>query len=426
MNKLEAQDQVKRITDSATFRNSERLKAFLSYIVEEALAGRSNRIKGLTVAQAVYSVDEKFDPESNSIVRVEAGRLRRRLEQYYSTAGRHDPLVISMPKGSYAPAFSNNPNLQSKENHAPSDRPHGSTINLRWLLAGAVAIIILLAWQLPGVLNAPDGQPDGDEIASSQESGSEADILFRQAFVLMMPPENNARLITARSLFQSLIDANPDFAGGYAGKSLSYSIGVYFIKSEDPGQDLHQAAVLARRAIDVDSDFSLSYAALALAQSLDSNREQALDNARKAIATPQRAAITDAIVSLVLMNSDMPHKAIDQLNEGLRLHSDKPRLPYLNLLGIAQYVIGDYDAALRNFERSLDRKGPTGPHMDIFIAATYAQLGKDFQAQAILNKLLETYPDYPVEQWMAHFIKTEDELQETVDLLRSLKISSPR
>lgn len=64
--------------------------------------------------------------------------------------------------------------------------------------------------------------------------------------------------------------------------------------------------------------------------------------------------------------------------------------------------------------------------MDVFVAATYAQLGKDFQAQAILQRLRETNPDYPVEQWLASYIKSEDELQETMDLLQSLGFSSLR
>ena len=177
---------------------------------------------------------------------------------------------------------------------------------------------------------------------------------------------------------------------------------------------------------EVDSDCNLGYAALAMALSLDSKLEQALENARKTIATPRQYTITDAIVSLVLLNLDMPQEAADQLTEALRLHPDETRLPYFNVLGIAQYVIGDYDAALGSFEKNLARKGPTGPHMDVFVAATHAQLGQDFQAQAILSRLSETNPVYPVEQWMARYIKSEDELQETMVLLRSLGFPSLR
>ncbi|MCP4304307.1 MAG: hypothetical protein GY788_05395, partial [bacterium] len=61
--------------------------------------------KGLVVGQAVYSTTDDFDPQSNTIVRVEAGRLRRNLSTYYHTAGKADPIVITIPKGTYTPEF---------------------------------------------------------------------------------------------------------------------------------------------------------------------------------------------------------------------------------------------------------------------------------------------------------------------------------
>ena len=72
---------------------------FLRYIVEEALAGRADRIKAYNIATAVFGRDEEFDPQSDPIVRVEAGRLRRALERYYLTAGQDDPVRISDSEG---------------------------------------------------------------------------------------------------------------------------------------------------------------------------------------------------------------------------------------------------------------------------------------------------------------------------------------
>ncbi len=108
--------QIERILQSRGLESSPRLQEFLEYIVDEYLAGRAGRIKGVTIAQAVYGADASFDPESNSIVRVEAGRLRRRLEQYYLAKGVSDPIIIEIPKGGYAPTFrrrQNPPSLRS-------------------------------------------------------------------------------------------------------------------------------------------------------------------------------------------------------------------------------------------------------------------------------------------------------------------------
>src|SRR5215207_7540554 len=97
--------QLERIVASPGFAVPERLRSFLRYVVEEALAGRADRIKAYTIAVEVFERDDTFDPQVEPVVRIEAGRLRRGLEHYYLTAGRGDPLLIEVPKGGYVPHF---------------------------------------------------------------------------------------------------------------------------------------------------------------------------------------------------------------------------------------------------------------------------------------------------------------------------------
>ena len=97
--------QLTRILSSPDFAQSGRLVSFLRFVVEETLAGRGERLKEYTIATEVFGRDESFDPQTNTIVRVEAGRLRRRIERYYLTEGRDDPVRIDLPKGSYVPLF---------------------------------------------------------------------------------------------------------------------------------------------------------------------------------------------------------------------------------------------------------------------------------------------------------------------------------
>jgi TolB-like protein len=98
-------EQLGRILGSADFDASKRNRRFLEYAVEEALAGRADRIKAYNIATAVFGRDVNFDPQLDSIVRIEAGRLRRSLERYYLTAGSKDPIRITVPTGSYVPVF---------------------------------------------------------------------------------------------------------------------------------------------------------------------------------------------------------------------------------------------------------------------------------------------------------------------------------
>ena len=94
----EIRSQLEKISAGPELENSPRLVELLNYIGEESVAGRADRIKGFTIGQAIYAADLNFDPESNSIVRVEMGRLRRRLAEYYLSSGRADPIVVDIPQ----------------------------------------------------------------------------------------------------------------------------------------------------------------------------------------------------------------------------------------------------------------------------------------------------------------------------------------
>jgi len=94
-----------KITGSEVFRHSPQLIAFLRFVVEAALRGESERIKGYTIAVEALGRRADFDPQYDPIVRTEAGRLRRALERYYAGPGAADPVVIEIARGGYVPAF---------------------------------------------------------------------------------------------------------------------------------------------------------------------------------------------------------------------------------------------------------------------------------------------------------------------------------
>lgn len=96
---------LRKVAQSEMFIASPRLSAFLCYIVHQALAGAGGRIKGYTIAVEALGRAADFDPRVDPIVRVEAGRLRRRLDRYYADEGADDPVVIELPLGGYVPRF---------------------------------------------------------------------------------------------------------------------------------------------------------------------------------------------------------------------------------------------------------------------------------------------------------------------------------
>jgi TolB-like protein len=105
--------QLQKIISDPIFQDSEILKRFLSYIVNETLNEHSNQLKEYTIAVNVLDKPATFRPQDSGIVRIHAGRLRRALHYYYSGHGLLDEIRISIPKGSYVPVFTDNDEIDS-------------------------------------------------------------------------------------------------------------------------------------------------------------------------------------------------------------------------------------------------------------------------------------------------------------------------
>jgi TolB-like protein len=149
--------QLDRILKSADFEATTREHRFLSHVVEEALAGRGSRIKAYSIAVEVFGRDASFDPQTDPIVRIEAGHLRRSLERYYLTSGQSDPVLITIPKGGYAPTFALRGRPAAAEMALPSIAPASEkpTPQLLWprpswltvVLSAVVAALAVLVFQ---------------------------------------------------------------------------------------------------------------------------------------------------------------------------------------------------------------------------------------------------------------------------------------
>src|SRR4051794_38849321 len=111
--------QLERILASKAFRQADRLKRFLTFVVDETVAGRGERLKEFVVGMEVFGRDGSFDPRNDPIVRVQARRLRAQLARYYREEGHEDDLVIELPKGGYTPTLRQITNAAPKRGPAP-------------------------------------------------------------------------------------------------------------------------------------------------------------------------------------------------------------------------------------------------------------------------------------------------------------------
>ena len=347
-----------RILESEEFIRSKRIGAFLRFVVEEALADRGDRLKAVTIAQDVFGRDESFDPRTDTIVRVEAGRLRRRLKRYYEASGREDSVLIEIPVGTYTPRFTS-----------------------EWM------------------------------------NQSEAHVLYRQGLVLLMPPSDETRMLTARQLFRRATELDSDFAGGAAGEAFSHAVAVLFVNSQDPEGDLHQGKALAGEAIEKDPTFGMAYAALALACTLAGDLKKGLNIAKRAVAVQPADAYTWFVLGMALILSGRPEEAIEPLQESSRLNPLETRTPFLNNLGIAYLAAGKHHLALETFDRNDQRGGPTGPHMNAFRALAHAELGNSGKSRELMDEIGRSHPDFPIEKWLSRWLGTGSRLSRAMTRL---------
>ena len=115
---------VDKLLSSPTFIKSHRQQDLLRYLIKETLAGNAQRLKGYTLGVEIFNRGADFDPGVDAIVRVEVGRLRAKLMEYYNLHGQTDAILIDLPKGGYIlnfmlRDFSTQPAARQKVNDKP-------------------------------------------------------------------------------------------------------------------------------------------------------------------------------------------------------------------------------------------------------------------------------------------------------------------
>ena len=162
--------QLERILASDVFSRAQQLRRFLVFIVEQSLAGQAHSLKESVLAHEVYGRGTEFDGGADPVVRVDARRLRDKLREYYE--GRSDPVVISLPKGSYAPSFEATAALPTDTTPAVvashlHDTPRVSHVGRARLAIGALALLAVISAVLAGrAFRTPADEPQLLPLAS--------------------------------------------------------------------------------------------------------------------------------------------------------------------------------------------------------------------------------------------------------------------
>ena len=197
MEKDQIHRQLGSILASDGFASAPKLQRFLRYVVEQSLAGLDEEIKESVIGFEVYQKPASYDPRLDATVRVEASKLRTRLDHYYeSAAGATAPVRISIPKGSYVPKFEQIAPPTIRVLVAPIVK---APANPRWWAPASIALIALVAGGLLGWLagrnnTAKDDSAPGARFSQISDLGSfatEPDLSPDGSFVVYSSDRQN-------------------------------------------------------------------------------------------------------------------------------------------------------------------------------------------------------------------------------------------
>ena len=177
----EIRAELQSVLQSQSFSRSPGLSRLLSYLCEKVLAGESSQIKEYSIALDVFGRQESFDQDSDSIVRVQANRLRKRLAEYYVAEGKAHKVRITIPVGQYVPIFEEHEEVRAADDGSDSSRLRFGLKSWMWIVLGICILAVGLSTfllvrqraqshQSAGASAAPEsatptvGLPVGDEL----------------------------------------------------------------------------------------------------------------------------------------------------------------------------------------------------------------------------------------------------------------------
>lgn len=213
-----------RILSSPDFANATRSRRFLDFVVGKTLAGEGETIKEYLIGAEAFGRPADYDPRNDPIVRVEAGRLRSRLADYYKSVGTQDPIQIDLPKGSYVPVFSRR-NGRITAFGLSASEPQGGTVaatvplsdsqttrrhrSWMWMLAAlalAIAVGTTIAFQLRKAHRQPLSSADTLVLADFNNKTGDAvfDGTLQQALILELTKSPSLNILSPTRAHETL------------------------------------------------------------------------------------------------------------------------------------------------------------------------------------------------------------------------------
>ena len=377
----EVRGQMERILANRRFAASERSATFLRYVVNRTLAGDSAAIKEVVIAMEIYGRSADYDPKIDSVIRVEASRMRAKLKSYYDEEGSLDPILITIPKGAYVPIFEVREFAEltlevGQPLPASIDPPKQAPKSVRLSWALLAAALIASAWLAPRY-SSPVMAPRNAEALAAWKEGN--DLLDLDPHTAASDRGLPVTLQRALERFEFAVARDPNFARAWSSLAEAYDYAAPYV-GRDVNLDESRAEGAARRAIALDSKSAPGYAMLGLTlMSWRWNWAGAEAAYRRALALDPRAAY--AVVEFVdlLRQTGRWNEAESELRKARAL---LPGLPVLaNKQAEMELERGRLDAAINTASLTISLKRDYG-RAYVILGAAYERKGQLVEALA--------------------------------------------
>ncbi|WP_050602427.1 tetratricopeptide repeat protein [Ruegeria sp. 6PALISEP08] len=408
----EIETALKHVLQSDEFRGSSRMQSFLTYVVKEALSGRAENIRAKTIAMDVYGYDVDDLSKREGVVRVDAGRVRRKLDAYYERNGTSDPVIISLPIGSYAPEFTLRTNARRG-----ARRPLFAAFLLTLSAFLIASIAGFYVWYGSSSTRLSKDRPIIYDVAPAR---IEAMNLCNAGRELIFPVVTLSRLRPALQIFETAVARDPDYFCGYAGAAQVKTM-LALLQPERPDIEilLKQAEKNSARAIEFAPDDPWALSARAWFEFGSGNYDRALTLSGRAVQmAPQDPHIAE-FDALILLYTSRFDQLLEQSDHYKQLAKSGGGLVFDNALGSAQFHSGEYAAAIKTFETTIARGGPFGPISAAYLMAAHWKNGERKEAQRLAGMFNQTWPDFPLETIKRRAFSTAEPVESLIDAMKA-------
>lgn len=372
-------DEVKaalaKILASPDFVSAGRLGPFLSHLVTAVLAGEPERLKESVLGVEFFERGTEYDPRLDPVVRIEARRLRLRLEKYYGTAGESDPVHIDLPKGGYVPVFA----------YAPAPpRPHFFAA----VVSMAVCLVIMfVAWNRMRPQPAPAADP--------------ARVAFERG-VYQMNLFSTQGMERAIGYFNESLGHNPRYAPSLAYLSQVYAILAYY-NSLPAGIPADKARALAESAIQADPGLAEAHSAMGFCLAAQQYRwKDAEREFQTALKLNPQSGLTHGLYAMSVLATQVRPDTLSEFRRALELD---PNSSFINFVyAFALMATGDLDGAIKQYQRTIELNN-IHPDMEWDYGMALGFAGRFDEARQAFhrNRRLQGQPEEPLGGLEAYF-----------------------